>query len=76
VSPDVFATNRLSSVLDTGKSVEELLARLAYNTMIAHNELMIVSPESKHIGTRGMTSIIEHTYELLIELSQHPDLMH
>ena len=27
VSPDVFATNRLSSVLDTGKSVEELLAR-------------------------------------------------
>ena len=31
VSPDVFANNRLSSVLDTGKSVEELLARLALN---------------------------------------------
>lgn len=29
VSPDVFANNRLSSVLDTGKPVEELLARLA-----------------------------------------------
>ena len=29
VSPDVFANNRLSSVLDTGKSVEELLARFA-----------------------------------------------
>ena len=29
VTPDVFANNRLSSVLDTGKSVEELLARLA-----------------------------------------------
>ena len=29
VSPDVFANNRLSSVLDTKKSVEELLARLA-----------------------------------------------
>ena len=27
VSPDVFANNRLSSTLDTGKSVEELLAR-------------------------------------------------
>ena len=27
VSPDVFANNRLSSALDTGKSVEELLAR-------------------------------------------------
>jgi hypothetical protein len=75
VSPDVFATNRLSSVLDTGKSVEELLARLAYSTVIGRNELMIVSPESKHVGTLGMTSIIEHMYELLIELLQHPDLM-
>jgi hypothetical protein len=27
VTPDVFATNRLSSVLDSGKSVEELLAK-------------------------------------------------
>lgn len=27
VSPDVFANNRLSSVLDTGNSVEELLAK-------------------------------------------------
>ncbi|KAH9993416.1 S-adenosyl-L-methionine-dependent methyltransferase [Russula vinacea] len=44
VSPDVFANNRLSSALDTGKSVEELLA----------------SPESKHIGTFGMTSYIEN----------------
>jgi hypothetical protein len=34
VSPDVFANNRLSSVLDTGKSVEELLARLALNLMV------------------------------------------
>ncbi|KAI0264077.1 S-adenosyl-L-methionine-dependent methyltransferase [Russula aff. rugulosa BPL654] len=44
VSPDVFANNRLSSVLDTGKSVEELLS----------------NPESKHIGTPGITSIIGH----------------
>jgi hypothetical protein len=29
VTPDVFANNRLSSTLDTGKSVDELLARLA-----------------------------------------------
>jgi len=28
VTPDVFANNRLSSVLDTGKSVEELLTKL------------------------------------------------
>ncbi|KAI9463927.1 S-adenosyl-L-methionine-dependent methyltransferase [Russula earlei] len=44
VSPDVFANNRLSSVLDTGKSVEELLAR----------------PVSKHEGTLGITSLVEH----------------
>jgi hypothetical protein len=44
VSPDVFANNRLSSVLDTGKPVEELLK----------------SPESKHTGTLGITSLIDH----------------
>ena len=27
VTPDVFANNRLSSTLDSGKSVEELLAK-------------------------------------------------
>ncbi|KAI0293874.1 S-adenosyl-L-methionine-dependent methyltransferase [Multifurca ochricompacta] len=47
VNPDVFANNRLSTVFDTGKSVEELL----------------VNPESKHIGTLGMTSIIEHVLD-------------
>jgi hypothetical protein len=69
VSPDVFANNRLSSVLDTGKSVEELLARLVLSVLIYGNELIIVSPESKHIGTLGITSIIEHEYELLIGFS-------
>ncbi|KAH9065481.1 S-adenosyl-L-methionine-dependent methyltransferase [Lactarius vividus] len=43
VSPDVFANNRLSSVLDTGKPVEELVS----------------NPESKHVGTFGITSYIE-----------------
>jgi len=62
VSPDVFANNRLSSVLDTGKSVEELLARLVLNLVASSNELTVVRPESKHIGTLGMTSIIEHVY--------------
>ena len=69
VSPDVFANNRLSSVLDTGKSVEELLAKLVPSFLIFNDELRIVSPESKHTGTLGMTSILEHKYELLIRLS-------
>ena len=29
VSPDVFANNRLSTVLDTGKHVEELISKWA-----------------------------------------------
>ena len=41
VSPDVFAINRLSSVLDTGKSVDELLARFALSLTVRSNELMI-----------------------------------
>jgi len=69
VSPDVFANNRLSSVLDTGKSVEELLAKLVPSLLIFNDELRIVSPESKHAGTLGITSILEHKYELLIRLS-------
>jgi hypothetical protein len=69
VSPDVFANNRLSSALDTGKSVEELLAKLVPSLLIFSRELRIVSPESKHLGTIGLTSILEHEYELLIGLS-------
>jgi len=60
VSPEVFANNRLSSVLDTGKSVEELLARLALSLMVSNHELTITSPESKHTGTPGMASIFGH----------------
>ena len=69
VSPDVFANNRLSSVLDTGKSVEELLTKLVPRLLTYNDELRIVSPESKHIGTPGTTSILEYGYELLIRLS-------
>ncbi|KAI0266044.1 S-adenosyl-L-methionine-dependent methyltransferase, partial [Russula aff. rugulosa BPL654] len=67
VSPDVFANNRLSSVLDTGKSVEELLA----------------NSESKHIGTLGITSILEHeldegfkTSSYLTETLLDPEFSH
>jgi hypothetical protein len=68
VSPDVFASNRLSSVLDTGKSVQELLAKLVSSLFMFIDELRSVSPESKHIGTLGFTSILDLVYELLIRL--------
>lgn len=66
VSPDVFTNNRLSSVLDTGKSVEELLTKLVLGLFTLDNQLRIVSPESKHIGTPGVTSILMHLYNILI----------
>lgn len=69
VSPDVFANNRLSSVLDTGKPVEELVARLVPSPIISSDKLTVVSPEAKHRGTSGMTSFIEHLYELLTGFS-------
>jgi hypothetical protein len=60
VTPDVFANNRLSSALDTGKSVEEILARLASSRVIHGNELTMCSPEVKHIGTLGISSFLGH----------------
>ncbi|TFY78717.1 hypothetical protein EWM64_g5297 [Hericium alpestre] len=44
VSPDHFAHNRLSSLLDTHKSVDYILA----------------NPDKKHEGTPGMTAVIGH----------------
>ncbi|KAJ7513135.1 S-adenosyl-L-methionine-dependent methyltransferase [Mycena galericulata] len=44
VSPDVFANNRLSSLLDTGKNVENIL----------------VSPAEKYTGTIAFGALLEH----------------
>ncbi|KAF9458915.1 S-adenosyl-L-methionine-dependent methyltransferase [Collybia nuda] len=43
VTPDVFAHNRISGMLDTGKSVEVILQ----------------DPESKHDGTNGFAALVE-----------------
>ncbi|KAI9441018.1 S-adenosyl-L-methionine-dependent methyltransferase [Lactarius indigo] len=55
VSPDVFANNRLSTVLDSGKPVEELIS----------------NPESKHIGTLGIASIIEFSLDVTFKSSSY-----
>ncbi|EIM80621.1 S-adenosyl-L-methionine-dependent methyltransferase [Stereum hirsutum FP-91666 SS1] len=44
VSPDVFANNRISSVLDTGKAVDEILA----------------APQDKFVHTSGITALVNH----------------
>jgi len=45
--PNVFCNNRLSTTLDTGKSVEELTRR----------------PEFKHEGTPGFAAMMSHTLD-------------
>ncbi|KAH9012303.1 S-adenosyl-L-methionine-dependent methyltransferase [Lactarius hengduanensis] len=55
VSPDVFANNRLSTVLDTGKPVDELIS----------------NPESKFIGTLGLTSLISHILDEAFKSSSY-----
>ncbi|THU80378.1 S-adenosyl-L-methionine-dependent methyltransferase [Dendrothele bispora CBS 962.96] len=44
LSPDVFANNRISSLMDSHKSVENLLAR----------------PEEKYINTNGLAAFVGH----------------
>ncbi|KAL1745742.1 O-methyltransferase-domain-containing protein [Schizophyllum fasciatum] len=48
VSPDVFANNRLSSVLDTGKSIHDIQA----------------DPVGHFIGSQGMASVVYHTTDV------------
>ncbi|KAK7043177.1 hypothetical protein VNI00_008531 [Paramarasmius palmivorus] len=54
-APDVFKANRLSSMLDTMKSVEEIQA----------------NPENKYAGTSGIGAIIEHTGDEMFKASAY-----
>ena len=58
VSPDVFANNRISSMIDTGKSSKEILAEqvlVLYPSFKAR--LTLGSPENKYDGTSGISAI-------------------
>ncbi|KAK7042751.1 S-adenosyl-L-methionine-dependent methyltransferase [Favolaschia claudopus] len=48
IAPDVFAHNRISSILDTGKSSAAILA----------------DPSQKHDGTNGFAALISHQLDL------------
>ncbi|KAI0060099.1 S-adenosyl-L-methionine-dependent methyltransferase [Artomyces pyxidatus] len=45
VAPNIFANNRLSTILDTGKSVESLIKH----------------PEDRFAGTQGIVALLAHT---------------
>ncbi|KAF8471570.1 hypothetical protein DFH94DRAFT_684737 [Russula ochroleuca] len=69
VSPDAFANNRLLSVLDTGKSVEELLAKLVLRAIYYESRCKDY-PESRHIGTLGITSFMGHVVTCFYSLDE------
>jgi hypothetical protein len=61
VSPDVFANNRISSVLDTYKSAAELQAKCVDNDIkIVCTLIHKCSPSEKHAGTPGMAALTTH----------------
>ncbi|EJD43680.1 O-methyltransferase [Auricularia subglabra TFB-10046 SS5] len=55
VAPDVFANNRLSSTLDTGKSLAQLRA----------------DPVNKHQGTLGFAALVEHCTDEMFKTSAY-----
>ncbi|KAJ7730737.1 S-adenosyl-L-methionine-dependent methyltransferase [Mycena metata] len=60
VSPDVFATNRLSSIFDTGKSIEEIMAK----------------PGKKYEGTIAFGALLEHfSDDALTSATSLPDVI-
>lgn len=55
VKPNVFANNKLSSLLDTSKTVEEIRA----------------DPVNKHTGTPGVAALLEHTTDEVMKASAY-----
>ncbi|KIY52438.1 S-adenosyl-L-methionine-dependent methyltransferase [Fistulina hepatica ATCC 64428] len=55
VSRDVFRNNRLSSLMDTGKTIDELKAR----------------PLDKHIGNSGFAALVEHCGDEMFKCSAY-----
>ena len=62
VAPDVFANNRISSTIDTYKSVAEINAKYVSLVEIALRSHMfpVPSPQDKHNGTSGTAALANH----------------
>lgn len=61
VGPDVFAHNRISGVLSTGKSIEEILKEYVSPKQLPSYETLILSnsPMAKHDNTDGICAFNE-----------------
>jgi hypothetical protein len=65
VAPDVFANNRLSLLMDTGKSVEEILREYVASCCVAMNQCSFNgwnSPIEKYTGSNGIGAIVSFAY--------------
>lgn len=67
VTPDVFASNRLSSVLDTGKPSEEIVAKCVFSFTLRlfhsfHAIYLSTTLAHRHIGTSGIAAFAAQAY--------------
>ena len=63
VAPDVFANNRISSTIDTYKSVAEINAKYVSLVQVGSSILIcffVSSPQDKHNGTSGTAALVDH----------------
>jgi hypothetical protein len=64
-SLDVFAHNKLSSLLDTGKPLEQILAKSVSAHVQRQTSLsFICSPVEKYVDGKGVSSLLQATYVL------------
>ena len=64
VAPDVFANNRISSTIDTYKSVAEINAKyvslVEIGSALRSHMFPVPSPQDKHNGTSGTAALADH----------------
>ena len=63
VTPDVFANNRISSLLDTGNSIDKLIERREVYVLFSKIILIssFASPQCKLDGGVGIAAFVSHT---------------
>jgi hypothetical protein len=68
VSPNVFSANRISSMLDTGKSHAEIVAKYVFIYLHWILPNYVASSFNKHDNTSGFPALMGHWYTLQYNL--------
>lgn len=74
VSPDVFANNRMSSALDTGKTLQEIQLECACraSVFVLSNQTRMPSPIEKYNGSNGMAALFATTCVIVCQDDTQP----